>query len=182
MRLERALICALSFLLLGASPVAAGPKASDPCALPVGLHGQISRTYRGRVVTMADLEDYGKKLFKKDHGNRCPGLAKVDFYGDGKPTWALVLITGENPKRKAQLVVAHQIGVSWETRLLETTDGTPVVWTKGPGKYRESASFDSASDRTLRATNPVIVFCGLESWAIVYVWNGKEVEKIQTSD
>lgn len=125
---------------------------------------------------MADLDEYDRKLFQKDHG-RCPGLVKVDFYGDGKPTWALVLISGENPKRKAELVVARQVGDTWETRSLETTDGTPVVWREGPGKY------DGMSEpNTILAKNPVIVFCGLESWAICYAWTGKEVVKTWISD
>jgi hypothetical protein len=102
---------------------------------------------------------------------------KVDFYGDGKPTWAFVLISGENPNRKAQLVVAHQVHDTWETHLLSTTDGTPVVWRESPGKYD-----DLYEKKTVRATGPVIVFCGLASWEVVFVWNGKEVEKLQVSD
>ena len=101
----------------------------------------------------------------------------VNFYGDGNPTYALVLIGGNNPKRRAELIVAHQVAGDWEIRSLDVTDGTPVVWREGPGKY------DGMSEpNTIRAKNPVVFFCGLESWAVVYVWNGKEVEKLQISD
>jgi hypothetical protein len=103
---------------------------------------------------------------------------KVNFYGDGKPTYALVLISGENPKRKAELVVARQVDEGWETRSLGTTDGTPVVWREGPGKY-EGLYYE---EKTIRAGWPVIVFCGLESWAVVFAWTGKEVKKVQISD
>jgi hypothetical protein len=66
---------------------------------------------------------------------------------------------------------------AWESRSLEATDRTPVVWSADPGKY------DDISDRkTIRATYPVVVFCGYESWAIVYAWAGREVEKIWISD
>jgi len=34
--------------------------------------------------------------FTKDPGSRCPGLVEVTFYGAGKPTWAVVLISGED--------------------------------------------------------------------------------------
>jgi hypothetical protein len=64
-------------------------------------------------------------------------LVKVSFYGDGKPTWAVVLISRENPKRNAELVVARQADEGWETRSFDTTDGTPVVWREGPGKYQD---------------------------------------------
>lgn len=102
---------------------------------------------------------------------------RINFYGDGKPTWALVLISGESPNRKAELVVARQLDDGWETRSLSKTEGTPVVWSEAPGKYE-----DLYEKKTIRAGQPVIVFCGLESWAVVYAWNGKEVENIQLSD
>ncbi len=106
-----------------------------------------------------------------------PRPVKVNFYGDGKPTWAVVLISGENPKRKAELVIARQIDQGWEIRSFGTTDGTPVVWRERPGKYE-----DLYEKKTIRAKWPVIVFCDLESWEVVLAWTGKEVEKVQTSD
>jgi hypothetical protein len=58
---------------------------------------------------LADLDGYDRKLFQKDYGSRCPGLVKVDLYGDGEPTWALVLVgSGKPTQRKAELVVARQ--------------------------------------------------------------------------
>jgi hypothetical protein len=135
MRLKSVLICSLNLCLLGASQVVVAAPPQDRCSLPPSLRDEITKKYPGAsVVGLADLDDYDRKLFQKDHGARCPGLVKVDFYGDGKPAWAVVLISGENPKRKAGLVVARQTGEGWETRSLETTDGTPVVWRQGPGK------------------------------------------------
>jgi len=74
--------------------------------------------------------------------------------------------------------VAHQVAGGWEIRTLDVTDGTPVVWRDGPGKY-EGLYYE---EKTIRAQWPVIVFCGLESWAVVFAWTGKEVEKVQISD
>jgi hypothetical protein len=148
------------------------------CDFPPGLRDEVSKEFPStRLVSLGDLSEYDRKLYKKDHGTRCPGIVKVDFYGDGKPTWALVLIGEEAPTRKAQLVVAHQAGSDWEIRSLETTDGAPVVWRQGPGKYG-----DVYGKETIRATRPVVVFCGYESWAILYAWTGNEVKKIWLSD
>lgn len=180
MRLKSLLICAVGLYLFAVNQVVVAASPQDRCALPPGLPDEISKKYPGaRVVTLADLNEYNRKLFKKGHGTRCPGLVKVNFYGDGKPTWALVLIAGEGPKQKAELVVARQLSDGWELRSLETTDTAPVpvVWRQGPGKY------DGMSEpKTIRATNPVIVLCGYESWAILYAWTGKEVEKTWISD
>ena len=178
MRLKSAVVFFAGMCLFAANQVlAASPK--DRCALPPSLRDEISKTYpRARPVSLADLDDYARKQYRKDFGTRCPGLVRVNFYGDGKPTYALVLIAGENPKRRAQLVVAHQVGNDREIRSLETTDGTPVVWRQGPGKY--DGMYEE--EQQILARNPVIVFCGYGSWAILYAWTGAEVKKIWLSD
>ncbi|SRR5216684_2211156 len=179
MRLKSALMCAASLYLFVLVPAVTAAPSNDRCGFPPDLRDELLKKYPGtRVVSVEDLSEYRRKLFQKDHGARCPGLVKVNFYGDGKLTWAFVLISGENPNRKAQLVVAHQVDGTWETRLLSTTDGTPVVWRDGPGKY-EGLYYE---EKTIRAQWPVIVFCGLESWAVVFAWTGKAVEKVQISD
>jgi hypothetical protein len=167
-----------SFCLFVAIQTAAAAPPANPCNLPPGLSDELSKKYAGtHVVSQEDLSKNDRQSFQKDHGRRCPGLAKVNFYGDGKPTWAVVLIAGENPKRKAELIVARQIADGWETRSLEATDGTPVVWREGPGKYD-----DLDGKKVIHATKPVIVFAGYGSWSILYAWTGKDVEKVQLSD
>jgi hypothetical protein len=177
-RLKTLLLCAATLCLLSGSQAVANKQAKDSCALPPGLGEEISKDYANtKLVSLSDLDEHDRKLFQKEHGNRCPGLMRVDFYGDGKPTWALVLIVGENPKRRAQLVVAHQTDRRWESRSLETTDGTPVIWRMNPGKYA-----DMYGKKTVVAAHPAIVFCGYESWAILYAWTGKNAEKVWLSD
>ena len=46
------------------------------------------------------------------------------------------------------------------------------MWRKGPGKYE-----GVDGKKTISTKRPII-----ESWAVVYAWNGKEVEKVQISD
>jgi hypothetical protein len=178
MRLRLAGICGLAVVAL-ASARAVSAATGEQCQLPSSLGEEISKRFPGaHIVTASDLEEYNRKLFRKDHGTRCPGLVKVNFFGDKKPTRAIVLISGDNPKRKAQLVVAHLLDAGWEIRSLETTDGTPVVWRQGPGKYQGLY----VSEKVIRATRPVIVLCDYGSSTILYAWTGKEVEKVWLSD
>ncbi len=152
--------------------------SNDRCSLPQGLGTEIRRKYPdATLASMKDLDAHDKKLFQKDHGIRCPGLVKVDFYGDGKPTWAVVLLRHKARVERAELVVAHQVNNAWEIYSLEKVDEVAVVWTEPPGEYH-----DVYGHKTLRAASPVIVFCGYESWAILYAWTGNEVEKIWVSD
>ncbi len=180
MRLKSVITCAVSVYLFAFIQVVVAASANDRCDLPPGLREDISKKYPGTgIVSLVDLSEYNRKLFQKDHGTRCPGLVRVDFYGDGKPTWALVLIVGEGSKRKAELVVGHKVAEGWEISSLDTADAAPVpvVWRQGPGKYR-----DVYEQETIRATSPVIVLCGYGSWAILYAWTGNKVTKIWLSD
>ena len=73
--------------------------------------------------------------------------------------------------------MAHEGISGWEFRSVDTTDGTPVVWHEGAGKYS-----DVYGEKTIQATHQVIVLCGYESWAILYAWTGTEIQKIWISD
>lgn len=170
----------LAFCLFVFVKVAVAAPPSDACSLPDSLQREISAKYPGsQLVTLSSLDADDKGFFQKDHGDACPGFAKVDFYGDGKPTLALVLIAKSDAKGKAKLVVAHQVGEQWKTVLLDTADGAPVpvVWSQPPGQYR-----DVYGKKEIRATKPVIVFTGYESWSILYAWTGSRATKIWLQD
>jgi hypothetical protein len=167
--------CLFTFL----QAAAAAPRANDACDLPRDLQREIGIKYPdAKLVRLPDLTTDDRAFFEKDHGNACPGLVKVDFYGDGTPTWALVLMTGQGAHEKAELIVAHEVHGNWRTNLLDTADSSvPVVWSQDPGEYR-----DFYGEKTIRATRSVIVFCGYEGWAIVYSWTRKTVTRVWIND
>lgn len=168
------MLIALGCLFVLVQVAAAAPQ-NDECDLPRDLQPEIASKYPGlKIVTQSDLQEDDKGFFQKDHGNSCPGLVKVDFYGDGKPTLALVLISKESSK----LIVAHQVGEKWRTRVLAQGGASvPVVWSLPPGKYT-----DVYGQKSIRATRPVIVFLVYESWGILYAWTGNAVNKIWIAD
>jgi hypothetical protein len=165
--MRRKLILCAILAVCGAQMAVA--QSQSGCALPDNLSRLMASRYPNAHVV---------SLSQKEHGSSCPGLASVDFYGDGTPTFALVLLSA-NGVRKAELVVAHQIQDQWQTLLLDTADAStvPVVWSEKPGQYN-----DIYGQKTLTAMSPVVVLCGYESWAILYAWTGKQVEKIWISD
>jgi hypothetical protein len=176
MRPHSATICAtlLCFLIMSATPSRAPERG---CKLRSGLRREVLLKYPGStVVNREDLSAYDEQLFERDHTKSCPGLVQVDFYGDRKPTWAIVLLRQSN--KKADLVLAQYSG-NWKFQLLDSADAAPVpvVWREKPGKYE-----DVYGRKTLSATRSAVVFCGYESWSIVYAWTGRKVEKIRTSD
>jgi len=174
----RYLIAVFVFLAVLATPLQILASPATNCALPDGLREEVTAKYPGtHVLTLADLEDYDKKLFRKDFGARCPGLIRVNFYGDGRPTWALVLILGEGLKQTAELIVARRSAAMWDMRSLEKSDGAPVVWREGPGKYE-----GMNDEKPLRAKNSVVVLCWYGSSTILYAWMGDRVDKVWLLD
>lgn len=178
MRILRALLPA--FILFMQPGIVVGANSDDACTIPSDLEKQIQRTYHTyRIVTLRYLEEYDRSLFQKDHKGSCPGLVSVDFYGDGKPTLALVLITKRDKQDDTQLIVAHETAKGWSVLPLDTGGGSdgPVVWSLRPGEYN-----DVYGNKTIRAKMPVIVFSKYEAWAILYAWTGKKVSKIWLVD
>ena len=170
---------ATSLYLLALVPTAVATSTNAACDLPQNLQPEVARKYPGkRVVTLADLQDDDRGFFQADHDNSCPGLVKVDFYGDGKPTLALVLIGKDEAKENAILIVARQVEAIWNITMLATGGpNVPVVWSLPPGEYR-----DVYGNKTIRATRPVIVFFQYEAWGILYAWTNNRVAKIWIAD
>ncbi|MFZ3201516.1 MAG: hypothetical protein WA175_10250 [Candidatus Acidiferrales bacterium] len=174
-------IPAVAFFLHIFIQIAFAAPPNNVCDLPQDLQREVATKYPGaKVVGLSELEEDDRKFFQKDHGDACPGLVKVDFYGDGKPTLALVLTKTGGAKEHTELVVAHRVEERWIMTDLDAGDPSPyapAVWSQPPGEYH-----DIYGNKTIRATRPVIVFCKYESWAILYAWTGNRVTKIWLSD
>ena len=148
------------------------------CDLPQNLKRVVESKYPGaKIVSLADLSEDDRDLFQKEHAESCPGLVNVDFYGDGKPTFALALTTKSAAYPRTKLVLAHRAGVNWEVSTLDKADGPiPVVWSGKPGEYK------SVYQHKIRATRPVIVFSDYSSWAVLYAWTNNKLAKIWLRD
>lgn len=174
-------VAVITFCLFFAKVAIAAPLA-EPCNLAEDLQRELVTKYPGaHIVGLSDVEKDDRGFFQKDHGNACPGLVSVDFYGDRSPTLALVLTGWGKSKGHTDLVVAHRVGEKWRVAVLDTganpSPYAPVVWRQPPGEYH-----DIESNRVIRAKWPVIVFCKYESWAILYAWTGSRVAKVWLSD
>ena len=57
--------------------------SNDSSDLPKDLQSLVAARYHGtKIVFLSDLNEDDKQLFQKEHAEGCPGLAKVDFYGE----------------------------------------------------------------------------------------------------
>ncbi len=178
MKLKSLSIPAAGFCLFLFAQLAAAQSPNDPCDLPKDLQSIVGRKYPGtKIVSLLDLSEDDKQLFGKGHADSCPGLVKVDFYGDGKPTFALALTTKSQANPSTKLVLAHQVEANWQVAILDKADGpVPVVWSEKPGEYK------SVYGKRIRATKPVIIFCGYSSWVVLYAWTDNKLAKIWLRD
>lgn len=169
---------AVGFSVFVPVSVAAPMPRSDACDLPKELQTVVKVKYPGtKIVNFSDLSEELRQMFQKGHADSCPGLVKVDFFGDGKPTFALALTEKTGTYPQTNLVLAHKIEETWEATVLDKTDGPiPVIWSEKPGEYR------SVYGKKVRATGPVIVFCGYSSWAVLYAWTNDKIAKIWLRD
>ena len=180
LRLNLMMVAAIGFGLFGVVQVQvanAGPSTST-CDLPKDLQSAVESKYPGRtLVSFSDLGDDAKELFQREHGDGCPGMVKLDFYGDDKPTFALALATKRVAKGKTELVLAQLLGVVWKTTTMATTGGPArVVWSEKPGEYK-----DVQGRKKIRSTNPVIIFCDYSSWEVLYAWTNNKVARLLIS-
>ncbi len=104
--LKRVRIFAIGIFLFVFAQVASGATPpTDACNLPQDLEREIAIKYPGTaVVRLWDLVDDDRRFFQKDHGDACPGLVKVDFYGDGKPALALLLTQRRGASEPTKLI------------------------------------------------------------------------------
>jgi len=176
----------LLLILIVASLGYASAKRTDPCggALPDSLRKAITVQYPDRkIVTLDMLTVIAEKIYLKDHKTGCPGVARVDFYGDRSEMYALVLTKEVKDTYISSLILGQrQRNREWRFSVIEpdVQDAPPVVFTLPPGEFVGTTS--QQEQRTLASKHEAIVFVGYESWSIVYVWTGDKVEKLWLSD
>jgi len=160
------------FALVGAGAAAERPESCDVSA-PLSRH--LTQAFPGwKVLTSVDLSPDHRQFFARDHPAACPGQVFVNFFGDPMPSVALSLMK----PGKALLVLARQKSPdTWSSEILEEGSEAGVLWKQEAGEYE-----DVYGDRRLRVAREGVVWCGYESWAILYAWVDGRVEKIWLSD
>jgi hypothetical protein len=154
------------------------------CKLPDKAEKKISSKYLGyEIIRLESLTRDYQEAFKKDHGAACPGVVNLDFFGDKRQTYAILLKkdAGKNHLKKMELIIVSKPENKNDWVILSVDhfeDVTiPVIWEESPGKYD-----DVEKDISIRAKNPVIFLVGYESWGIVYAWINRKVEKVWIKD
>lgn len=180
------LVCSRVFLgaaVIGICALARGQMPAE-CELPKSLAEKVKQVLPGySVITANALRKSDRSRYRADHGASCPGLVKIDFYGTRLPTYGIAVAKLEDKKMDAKLLVATQtekVTGKWsviEVDSAATLTSAPVIWAEPPGEYR-----DVHRQKTINAKHPVLLFVGYESWAIVYAWNGTEIQKVWVSD
>ena len=111
-----------------------------------------------------------------DRGCKTP-ILKVDFYGDGRTVYAMVIekIYGYGGKVDLKFIVAEKKAPQWELILVENLGG--YIYHE-PRKELVSVY----EDKVLRSKGDLIILWGGESWAIAYGWTGDKIDRVHLRD
>ena len=178
----------ISVLWLG---VVLAVKPVAPCRpeIPTSLAADLRALFPNSKLLTADMLDAGnRRQFLKENPGSCPGVATGDFFGDGRPAFAIVLCQPlgkrEGPptfigSREAVLVVARPdaTGKWWFQLVDSANDSIAVVESLPPGDYASVYA-----DGVIHAKHDAIGFGGFSSWFIVFGWNGSSFEKVWLAD
>lgn len=117
---------------------------------------------------------------KKDSTHGCPGIVKVDFYGDGRAVYAVVIQKDRDEQEMQQdgkLLLASKEGKGWKVEILEGEGNPGSLWHAAADEF-----VDMYKGRTAAAKGDIIVYFGYESWERAYGWTGEKIEMVQLSD
>ena len=175
---------------LGTSPSSIqtqrGPIASQECTglLPSSLAAELGRAYpASSVVTLKGLEPEARSLFTKQLGHRCPGIVHLDFFGDHRDTYGVLLATNSSApdSSNARLILASRVrpSAAWQVQTLEESGELGWMWIARdkPGVHK-----DVYGQKTIRAKGETLFFAAGETVAILYGWTGKNIDKIWLAD
>lgn len=117
---------------------------------------------------------------KKDSTHGCPGIVKVDFYGDGRAVYAVVIqknLDDRGIQQDGKLLLASKGDNGWKVEILED-DGNPgSLWHAPADEF-----VDMYRGRTATAKGDIILYFGYESWERAYGWTGEKIEWVQLTD
>jgi len=162
-------------VLLCSRPVGAQEEA---CALPAPLRAALQERFgTSRVLTLSDLYDDEKAVFRREYKGACPGAASGAFFGAGeRPATALVLL-GVGPKKDIRLVVARPALATYILVEVDRLDAgaTAVVSAKRRAAIPE---LPAGTGREMDA----VLLTALETWQRAYLWNGRAFDKSSLSE
>ena len=166
--------------VLGAAALAAPVRAAKECSflLPESLGDSLGRLHPGaQVLSLNQLRRSERRLFKKAEGRRCPGIVHLDFFGDHREAYGVVLVTGAAAQRRLRLILASRMeGASaWKIETLDTRKdpGLATVAKEPPGVYE-----DIHHKKKIQASAETLLWVCWGKSTILYAWTGEEIDKI----
>ncbi|NJL18063.1 MAG: hypothetical protein HC938_13675 [Nitrospira sp.] len=103
----------------------------------------------------------------------------MDFYGDGRAVYAVVIQKDRNERgmeQEGKLLLAGRETQSWKVEVLED-EGNPGIWHAPADEF-----VDMYRGRIATAKGDIILYFGYESWERAYGWTGEKIERIQLTD
>lgn len=151
--------------------------------LPKGIADIIGSKYAGwRPEQISDLEPDDHELWVKAHGKLCPGIASGHFEGNGRDTYAVLLLKKDPARLGYKFVLFNENrSGTFESILLDRAEGKnagkPVIYRVPPGEYS-----DPETGKSVKTKLHSVILEWIEAAAQLYYWSGSKYHKLQVQD
>jgi hypothetical protein len=160
------------------------PSVCAPTILPADVSEWLKNHLPSwRIKTTEDLEDYHRRLWKKNQPDACPGIASGHFSADGAKEFTLLLVP-KNSTKNGYKVIAFtkpKDKPAVTPRVIEDehdqNSKRVVIYRVSPGLYK-----DPENARRVRIERDGIVVEAMEAGASLYFWRKGRLEHLIISE
>jgi hypothetical protein len=133
------------------------------------------------IVDLPDLLERDRELWMRKEGRRCPGVAAGQFKDVSQLSYAVLLTRGKGKAREELIVVltpTSRGGVDASVASKPVQVNRAHVLRKLPGGKYQSVDGPECLETKL----DVFMYESIESWALVFAWNGRRFISVTVSD
>lgn len=175
------LLTAFTIVLVNACILEARQPSTEECTavLPKSVENLMRKTFRQWEIVSEKLLGGLPPDYRKERPTGCPGVLRLDLYGDGRPVFAILIMREIQNGWQTKLLLAEQEShKKWKLQTIwEANDVDGVLLPVPPGE-----DSDIWRDVTIRGTGEGILYIKYEAYAIVFRWTGQSIEHVYVMD
>lgn len=169
----------LYLLILVACAPCSWAGACDSIKLPREIVSTLDKEFAGwKIVTPELLSSADRQIWNENYSGECPGIISGHFTGP-HTGYALNLIHGSGKTLEQQIVLFKPTQEGFKKMVLDPPSHVDVVTVLrkfAPGVYKSPES-----GRSVKIEFDTIGVSEIEAGTVVYYWDGKQFQHIQTS-
>ena len=138
-------------------------------------------------MRLNDLDSQTRNYFRNEYKNECPGIVKLDFNGDGRQDYAVLLRNNKSKKTKFVILFCLSDSLFKKVYELDVTNFSNIIYlslVKKGARVSQTESIETNAPPQTQLKYDGVRLTYFEKAEIVIFWNEKlkKIETIQTAD